>query len=101
MAENIERDSFEGKTVKLIADINLGDKESENNPNIIFYPIGYYNSTGSYEKVSGGSVTSGVYSFEGTFNGNGHTISAFYQNTWEMFGDYNDGYSGTPNHYKT
>jgi len=94
------QDNFKDKTVKLIADINLGDKESENNSDLIFYPIGYYNSTGSYEKNSGGSVTSSVNSFEGTFDGNGHTISNFYQNTWEMFGDYNDGYSGTPNHYK-
>ena len=94
------KDSFAGKTVKLIADVNLGDKENDNNPNLIFYPIGYYNSTGSYEKTSGGSVTSSVSSFEGTFDGNGHTIANFYQNTWEMFGDYNDGYSGTPNHYK-
>ena len=94
------KDDFSGKTVKLLADINLGDKESENNPDLIFYPIGYYNSTGSYEKTSGGSVTSSVSSFEGTFDGNGNTIANFYQNTWEMFGDYNDGYSGTPNHYK-
>ena len=100
MAQGIERDSFEGKTVKLLADINLGDKEAENNSNIIFYPIGYFNSAYSYEKVSGGSVSSTVYSFEGTFDGNGNTIANFYQNTWEMFGDYNDGYSGTPNHYK-
>ena len=93
------RDSFKDKTVKLIADINLG-KESENNANLIFYPIGYYNSTGKYDKVSGGTVTSSVSSFEGVFDGQGHTISNFYQNTWEMFGDYNNGYSGTPNHYK-
>ena len=93
-----KQDDFSGKTVKLIADVNLGygvvDAPS------IFYPIGYYNSNKNYEKVSGGSVTSSVSSFEGTFDGNGHTISNFYQNTWEMFGDYNDGYSGTPNHYK-
>ena len=93
-------DSFKGKTVKLIADINLGDKESENNEKLIFYPIGYYNNTGSYEKKSSISVTSSVSSFAGTFDGQGHTIANFYQNTWEMFGDYNDGYSGTPNHYK-
>ena len=99
MAEGYERDSFEGKTVKLIADINLADDEENNNPDHIFYPIGYYNSTESYEKVSGGTVTSSVYSFEGEFDGNGHTIKNFYQNTWEMFGDYNSGYSGTPNHY--
>ena len=94
------QDSFAGKTVKLIADINLGDDEENNVEGKIFYPIGYYNNTGSYEKVSGGSVTSSVYSFEGTFDGNGNTISNFYQNTWEMLGDYNSGYSGTPNHYK-
>lgn len=94
------QDSFKDKTVKLISDINLGDKESENNADIIFYPIGYYNSNGNYDKVSGGSVTSSVSSFEGTFDGNGHTVKNFYQNTWEMFGDYNNGYSGTPNHYK-
>ena len=94
------QDSFTGKTVKLIANINLGDDEKNNNPNIIFYPIGYYNSTGSYEKTSGDPITSSVSSFEGIFDGQGHTISNFYQNTWEMFGDYNDGYSGTPNHYK-
>jgi len=94
------QDSFAGKIVKLLADVNLGDVETENNPDLIFYPIGYYNSTGSYGKTSGGSVTSSVSSFEGTFDGQGHTIANFYQNTWEMFGDYNDGYSGTPNHYK-
>ena len=94
------QDSFAGKTVKLVADINLGDNEEENNTNIIFYPIGYYNSKNSYKKESGGSVSSSVHSFEGTFDGNGHTIANFYQNTWEMFGDYNSGYSGTPNHYK-
>lgn len=91
-------DNFLGKTVKLIADINLGSKEA-NNP--IFYPIGYYNNTGSYTKASGtAGVVSGRKPFEGTFDGNGHTISNFYQNTWEMFGDYNSGYTGNPNHYK-
>ena len=92
------KDDFAGKTVKLVADINIGDLNSENG--IVFYPIGYYNNTGNYEKVSGGSISSSVSSFEGTFDGNGYKVSNFYQNTWEMFGDYNDGYSGTPNHYK-
>jgi len=100
MAEGYERDSFDDKTVKLLSDIDLGDAEDSNVADKIFYPIGYYNSTGSYDKVSGGSVSSTVYSFEGTFDGNGHKIANFYQNTWEMFGDYNEGYSGTPNHYK-
>ena len=82
------QDSFKGKTVKLISDINLGDKESENNPKIIFYPIGYYNSEGTYERTNT-AITSGLRNFEGTFDGNGHTISNFYQNTWEMKGDHN------------
>ena len=93
MAEGIEQDSFSGKTVKLIADINLGDKESENKPDIIFYPIGYWNNEGTYERKPleerTTAVESGFYTFEGTFDGNGHTISNFYQNTWEMKGDHN------------
>ncbi len=82
------QDSFKDKTIKLIADINLGDAEAENNPDIIFYPIGYYNDEGTYEKT-GTAITSGFRIFEGTFDGNGHTISNFYQNTWEMKGDNN------------
>ena len=97
MGTDKEKNSFNGEFVKLVNDIDLDDMSEDGK---IFYPIGYYNSTGSYEKVSGGSITSSVSSFEGTFDGNGHTIKNFYQNTWEMFGDYNSGYSGTPNHYK-
>ena len=98
------RDSFAEKTVKLVSNINIGDLDSENG--IVFYPIGYYNNTGSYTKEAGkigpdgSAVVSGFKTFEGTFDGNGNIISNFYQNTWEMFGDYNDGYSGTPNHYR-
>lgn len=93
-------DSFKDKTVKLLADINLGDKESENSPDIIFYPIGYYfNENYTFEDGKTG-VYSTVYSFEGTFDGNGNTIANFYQNTWEMKGDYNDGYPADSNYYK-
>ena len=92
------QDSFKDKTVKLIADINLGDKESENNPDIIFYPIGYYNSEGTYERTNT-AITSGLRNFEGTFDGNGHTISNFYQNTWEMKGDH-DWYSPEEQYYR-
>lgn len=92
------QDSFAGKTVKLVADINLGDKESENNPNIIFYPIGYYNSEGTYERTNT-AITSGLRNFEGTFDGNGHTVSNFYQNTWEMKGDH-DWYSPEEQYYR-
>ena len=90
--------SFAGKTVTLIANINLGDKESENNPDIIFYPIGYYNEDGTYEKTNK-AITSGFRIFEGIFDGNGHTISNFYQNTWEMKGDHN-WYDGALQYYR-
>ena len=102
MAADIAQDDFDGKTVTLLADIDLGGAEDTRveGKTPIFYPIGYYNSIGSYEKQPDVNVTSGVSSFEGTFDGQGHTIKNFYQNTWEMFGDYNNGYSGTPNHYK-
>lgn len=92
------QDSFEGKTVKLLANINLGDKESENNPDLIFYPIGYYNSEGTYEKT-GTDISSGFKTFEGTFDGAGHTVSNFYQNTWEMKGDH-DWYDATLQYYR-
>lgn len=103
--EGIPKDSFEGKTVKLIADINLADgAESDNGETKIFYPIGYYNSEGKYvdrdDAANYTGVSSSVNSFEGVFDGNGHAISHFYQNTWDMFGDYNSGYTGTPNYYK-
>ena len=92
------QNSFAGKTVKLISDINLGDKESENNSKIIFYPIGYYNSEGTYERTNT-AITSGLRNFEGTFDGNGHTVSNFYQNTWEMKGDHN-WYDATLQYYR-
>ena len=98
MAEGIEQDSFSGKTVKLIADINLGDDEKNNNPDIIFYPIGYNSSDGKYEKT-GVAVSTGFYNFCGTFDGNGHTVANFYQNTWEMKGDHN-WYDATLQYYR-
>ena len=91
-SDEIIQDSFKDKTVKLIADINLGDDEVSN-PSIIFYPIGYWNNEGTYERKPleerTTAVESGFYAFEGTFDGNGNTISNFYQNTWEMKGDHN------------
>ena len=92
-SDEIIQDSFTGKTITLLADINLGDKESENKEDIIFYPIGYWNNEGTYERKPveerKEAVSSGFYTFEGTFDGNGHTIENFYQNTWEMKGDHN------------
>lgn len=95
MANGIAIDDFNGKTVKLGADLNLGGINGK-----LWYPVGYHNSNGNYDKVSGGELKSDVSSFEGIFDGQGNTISNIYQNTWDMFGDYNNGYSGTPNHYK-
>ena len=87
------QDSFSGKAVKLLADVNLGDAEDSNNPDIIFYPVGYWNNEEDYERKPleerTTAVSSGFYTFEGTFDGNGHTIENFYQNTWEMKGDHN------------
>jgi len=89
------RDNFAGKTVKLIADINIGDLEDNA---IVLYPVGYYNSDGTYEKT-GTAITSGMRPFEGTFDGTGHTIANFYQNTWEMKGDH-DWYDATLQYYR-
>lgn len=105
MADNIALDSFNGKTIKLVSDIHLADgAKNDNGVPKVFYPIGYYNNQGSYVERENAigieDVSSFVSSFEGVFDGNGHTISNFYQNTWEMFGDYNDGYTGVPNYYK-
>ena len=90
--EAIPADTFEGKIVVLASNINLGDTDeyypdaSENG--FVFYPIGYYNSEGTYKKT-GTAITSGFKLFKGTFDGNGFTIANFYQNTWEMKGDHN------------
>ena len=87
----IHYDSFKGKTVKLIADINLGDNENANE-SLIFHPIGYYYTDDKNEDGTTGDYYSTVGSFEGTFDGNGHTIANFYQNTWEIKGDYDGNY---------
>ena len=85
-------DTFAGKTITLISDIDLDDAEDANK-GYIFYPIGYYNNEGTYERLPvedrKDPVSSGLRIFEGTFDGNGHTIANFYHNTWEMKGDHN------------
>lgn len=91
-------DSFKGKTIKLIVDINLADDEKNNDDGKIFYPIGYYNSEGTYERTNT-AISSGLRNFEGTFDGNGHTIANFYHNTWEMKGDHN-WYSPVEQYYR-
>ena len=91
MAEGIERDSFKGKTVKLVANINLGDANDASTN--LFYPIGYYNDAGHYNKPTDGTKTAAnVTSFQGTFDGQGNKISNFYQNTWQMWGNYDGNY---------
>ena len=87
-AGNEIRDSFNGDTITLVNDVNLADVEDDGK---IFYPIGYYNSKRTYDRndIDANGVTSGLYSFEGTFDGMGHTIKNFYHNTWEMIGDHN------------
>ena len=99
MADGIAQDSFSGKTVKVAADIYIGDLDSENGK--VFYPIGYYNTDGTYNRNEIGTdgTTSGFKTFEGTFDGMGHTISDFYQNTWEMVGDH-DWYSAQEAYYR-
>lgn len=80
-----KQDSFTGKTVNLVSNIDLGDYENDTNE-LLFHPIGYYYNGNDAEPYST------VYSFEGTFNGNGHKIANFYQNTWEIKGDYEGTY---------
>ena len=96
-----KRDPFDGKTVKLIADINLGGDVKLDNGDTknIFHPIGYYfNPDNNGDKTNVAYST--VYNFKGTFDGNGNTISNIYQNTWEIKGDYNSGYPAGSNYYK-
>ena len=81
-------DNFAGKVVKLKNSISIGDLTDEDGRDVVFYPIGYYNSDGHYVK-SNQAITSGFRNFEGTFDGQGYTISDWYQNTWEMKGDHN------------
>lgn len=87
----LDRDSFSGKTVKLIADIDLGDKNNAND-SLIFHPIGYYYTDDKNADGTTGDYYSTVNSFQGTFDGNGHTIANFYHNTWEIKGDYDGNY---------
>lgn len=91
MADGKERDSFADATVKLISDVNFGDKNHENRE-LVFHPIGYYYTDDNNGDGNTGDYYSTVYSFEGTFDGNGHTIANFSQDTWSIKGDYNGNY---------
>ena len=107
MDADYAQDSFADKTVKLLSDINLNHATViDDGIKRIFYPVGYYNTDDgtyedkdSYDDKTGVAITSGFYTFEGTFDGAGHTISNIYQNTWEMKGDHN-WYAPEDQHYR-
>lgn len=103
MSKKYERDSFSGKTVKLLSNINLNHGTViDDGISRIFYPVGYYNNEedkNNYDNKTGIAITSGIRTFEGTFDGNGHTIKNVYQNTWEMKGDHN-WYAPEDQHYR-
>ncbi|MBQ8427247.1 MAG: hypothetical protein IJX16_05765 [Clostridia bacterium] len=60
--------TFEGQTIKLKSDIDLGAVDKDGNP-IPFDPICSYRNNQA---------------FKGTFDGQGHTIFNMSQNTWEL-----------------
>ena len=108
--EAIKRDDFDGRYVKLIYDIDLGTKEGHTKmyegddpyrqgKALVFYPIGYYFTDDNNNDGVKDDHYSTVYSFGGNFNGNGHTVSNFYQNTWEMIGD-NEYYPVSEHRYR-
>lgn len=68
-------ESFEGKTITLDADLDLGVKD-ENGEYVCFEPIGSYRHNTP---------------FKGTFDGNGHTIYNLKQNTWALDNGYSYG----------
>ncbi len=77
-------EEYGDKHYKLTSDINIGTGNA-------FYPIGYWcegegaNAAGEVWYTYGGA-------FSGTFDGNGHVIKNIYQNTWQLNGDYGNGY---------
>ena len=79
-------DTFEGKTVKLDADLDLGSKNGK-----IFTPVGYRftddNNKNGISNESKEDISSNVYSFEGIFDGDNHIISNILQRTWDIKGD--------------
>ena len=122
MGDRISNDNanYGNKHYKLIADINIGGAEaqdSDGNP-VIWYPIGYNKVGGEvatasldetyFEPINSaqpgdkdGDVVASIGenswytyggAFKGVLDGNGHTISNIYQNTWAMKGNYDGHY---------
>ena len=103
---------------KLISNVNIGGESNYSENKVIWYPIGYNKAGGEvaaygldeiyFEPISAakpgdkdgdvvaaaGENTWYTYggSFKGVFDGNGHTITGIYQNTWAMKGDYDGHY---------
>ena len=63
--------TFEGKTIKLGTNINLGDKN--------FDPIGWGYDYKAYNRNSADGKT-----FKGTFDGQGYNITNLYQDGWDL-----------------
>ncbi len=93
-------DSYASACYKLVANVNFGGYENYWKDGIIdgeqikenvFYPIGYW------AKQDGKNAAGEEYydfgnGFSGTFDGNGNTISGICQRTWDMDGNYDNGY---------
>ena len=82
MAEGITQDDFNGRTIILGDDLDLGGLIGQP-----WYPIGYYFTDDNNGDGTTGDYYCTVYSFEGVFDGNGKTIHNIYQSTWSMKGD--------------
>jgi len=72
--------TFEGKTITLTNDINMGGESYMVDGKLQFYPIGY--TKDGYAGIP----------FKGTFDGAGHKISNVRQRTWDMIGTYDGTY---------
>ncbi len=90
------QDSFENKIVTLARDIDLNGNaevnDLETGKPIVWYPIGL-RKHGEGANAAGETLWYdwGGW-FEGTFDGNGHTVKNISQNTWAMDGNYDAGY---------
>ena len=74
--------TFEGKTVKLGADIDLYLEQKDEQGNTI--KDGEVPALVSFDPIGKGYVHNGGQAFMGTFDGQGHTIYNLYQNGWDL-----------------
>ena len=83
--------NFSGKIITLARDIDFDGENGLVDQDHVWYPIGlrrYGTGSNGYDEVWydwGGW-------FAGTFDGNGHTVKGIYQRTWDMDGNYEQGY---------